>query len=121
MMKDYSIFLKNHPEAKEILGLVGKLVDAGIPVYFNAEYDYDLDKLDELAAEDGRSIWDDFDLLIETQDGELVDEHYAPVSAEFDGETFLVRDAVSGTEYRNPTQEEAFQVFKNYIDSRNVE
>ncbi len=114
-MGEYSNFLLRHPEAKDIFDLAGKLEEAGILVYFNVE-DYDLEDLESWALEEGASIWDDFDLLIETQTGELVDGMRAPVSAVFDGEVFRVLDAVANKEYINPDTQTAFEVFKNYVN-----
>lgn len=118
VMGKYQDFLQRHPEARDFIRLYGLLVDAGLPIYFNAECDYDLEELEALAREDGGSIWDDFDLLIETQTGKLMDGN-APVTAIFDGTDFLVTDAVSGTEHRNLTPEEAFGIFRKYFDRNN--
>ena len=116
-MKKYEKFLLKHPEAAVFFGLVEDLETAGLPFYCNVT-DYDLDELDRLADEDGGSVWDDFDLLVEVQAGELAAGMHAPVSAEFDGTDFLVNDAEMHTEYRNMTQKEAFAVFKNFFERR---
>lgn len=111
-MKEYSVFLSKHPETEDFFGLAADLEAAGIPIYFNV-IDHDLEGLEEEAIKDEGSIWDDFDLLIEMQTGDLIDGQYAPVSAKFDGEDFLVWDALKHVEYRNPTRKEAFEVFRN--------